>query len=407
MPKLKLTERNVAAIGHSDEEVIYWDATLSGFGLRVQPAPSDRKAFILRYRNDRKQQRFMTLGTSDLINAGKARKKAIGILSRVVDGEDPAKERRDASETPTLEQFLDRYLVEYAALNKKKSSIATDKINIRCQIYPNIRRTKRVTDIHRQDVDKMKAALKDKPGAFNRARAVLSKAMELAEEWEIRPQNSNPCRYVKQYRLENRERYLSAEEFAALGQALAESERTAIENPYAIAAIRLLIFLGARRGEILNLKWEDIDIERGLIMLPDSKTGKKPLFLNPPALEILDGLKRVKGNPYVIPGRKKGQPLADLKRPWNRIRRAAGLEGVRLHDLRHSFASVGAMGGVPLQIVGQLLGHSNMATTERYSHLANDPVKAANDAIGQQIAAAMNSNKETAEVISLSSKKGA
>ena len=153
--------------------------------------------------------------------------------------------------------------------------------------------------------------------------------MGLAEEWELRPQNSNPCRYVKEYKLESRERFLSSAEFAALGEALAESQRTATESPHSIAAIRLLIFLGARRGEILNLKWEEVDLERGIIMLPDSKTGKKPLFLNPPAIEVINSLKPVRNNPYVIPGEKEGQPLYDLKGPWRRIRKAAGLDPCR------------------------------------------------------------------------------
>ena len=223
MPKVKLTDRNVATIEHEEQEAIFWDTDLPGFGLRVMAAPSTRKTFILRYRNQKKQQRFMTLGREDIINAGKARKMALGVLSKVADGLDPAKARRDAAQVPTLEQLMDRYLEDYAVPNKKETSVNTDKINILQQIYPNIRRSKKVDEISKQDVDKMKANLKGKQASFNRARAVLSKAMELAEEWGYRHQNSNPCRNVRKYKLENRERFLSTEEFASLGKVLAEA----------------------------------------------------------------------------------------------------------------------------------------------------------------------------------------
>ena len=406
MPKVKLTDRSIAAIDHEDREAIHWDTEVTGLGLRVQPAPSDKMTFVLRYRNRRKQQRFMTLGKKGDINAGKARKMALSHLSKVAEGKDPAKELKDAAAAPTLEQLMNRYLDDHAIPNKKKSSVDADKINIARQIFPNIKPSTKVDEITQQDVDKMKANLKDKPGAFNRSRAVLSKAMELAELWGYRQQNSNPCHFVKQYPPKKLERFLSDEEFAALGEALAEGERTATESPYAIAAFRLLIFLGARRGEILNLEWKDVDLERGFIMLPDSKTGRKPLFLNAPTIEILGNLKRVKGNPYVIVGQKKGQPIADLKRSWQRIRKAAGITDCRIHDLRHSFASVGVVSKVPLQIVSTLLGHSKVSTTERYSHIDNDPVRAAGDAIANQIAAAMKQNTKTGEIVPFA-KKGA
>jgi len=393
------------------KEIFLWDAKETGFGVRAYNSIKSGKvllSYVIQYRepNDNRKTRRMKIGT-DRLSIAQARNKAKALLTSVELGENPVEKRQARGKAPTLKDLMDRYLDEYAKEHKKASSVKTDKINIRCQILAHIKPSKKVADVGRKDVDRMRANLKATPGAFNRARAVLSKAMGLAEEWELRPQNSNPCRYVKEYKLESRERFLSSTEFAALGEALAESQRTATESPLSIAAIRLLIFLGARRGEILNLKWEEVDMERGIIMLPDSKTGKKPLFLNPPAIEVINGLKSVKNNPYVIPGEKEGQPLYDLKGPWNRIRKAAGLEGVRIHDLRHSFASVGAMGGAPLQMISKMLGHANIATTEKYSHLANDPVRAANDAIGNQIAAAMNSSKETAEIIDPSSKKGA
>ena len=153
--------------------------------------------------------------------------------------------------------------------------------------------------------------------------------------------------------------------------------------------MRLLVFTGARLSEVLNLRWQDVDVERAKLWLPDSKTGRKALYLSAPALQVLADLPRLDGNPHVICGDKPGARLVNIQKPWRRIRARAGLEDVRLHDLRHSFASVAAAGGLSLPMIGKLLGHTQAATTQRYAHLAADPVRAANEAIGQRIAAMM------------------
>ena len=199
------------------------------------------------------------------------------------------------------------------------------------------------------------------------------------------------------------ERFLATEELARLGAVLSEAERTATELPSVIAAIRLLIFTGARLGEILSLQWRDVDFERACLRLPESKTGAKVIHLNAPAMEVLNGLAREEGNPWVIAGRLPGKPLVNLRRPWHRIREAAGLEDVRLHDLRHSFASVGVTSGLSLPMIGALLGHAQPATTARYAHLAADPLKQAADLIGDRIAAAMKGG--SGEVVELNGSK--
>jgi integrase len=264
--------------------------------------------------------------------------------------------------------------------------------------------------------------------------AVLSKMFNWAERHGYLPDGTNPCRHVEKYRESKRERFLSEAELAHLAVALAEAENNGSESPFAVAAIRLLIFTGARRGEILGLRWESVDLERAMLRLPDSKTGAKVIYLAPPALEILASLLRIERNPYVIAG-KGGEHWKVLKKPWRRIRDRAtvsiwadsddervsdsvanlaidlkrtptvsevrvgaekedidlptGLADVRLHDLRHTFASVGAAGGLSLPMIGRLLGHTQAATTQRYAHLAADPVRAANEAVAQRIATAM------------------
>jgi integrase len=209
----------------------------------------------------------------------------------------------------------------------------------------------------------------------------------------LRPDNSNPCRHVEKYREGRRERFLSQAELGRLGDALREAEQDKKCSPWIVAAIRLLTFTGARRNEILTLEWEHVSDEHASLMLPDPKTGRKAIHLSPPALAVLHAIPRLEGNAYVICGERPGRHLVNIEKPWRRIRAAAKLDDVRLHDLRHSFASVAASGGQSLVIIGKLLGHSQPATTARYAHLADDPVKAASDAVGRYIASAMDSGR--------------
>jgi integrase len=217
-------------------------------------------------------------------------------------------------------------------------------------------------------------------------------------------------RGVEKYRESARERYLTNAELLRLSEALSAAETVDESNPMAkhapkpenrlrkfdrhsIAAIRLLMLTGARLREILDAKWEHVDLERGMIFLADSKTGRKPIYVSAAAAAILSALPCFDGNPYIIPGEKKGQPRADLKRPWDAICAAAGLDGVRLPDLRYSFASVGAGASLGLPIIGKLLGHSQ-PSTQRYAHLDADPMRRAVETISSTIAAAMAGKRQ-------------
>jgi integrase len=246
------------------------------------------------------------------------------------------------------------------------------------------------------------------PAMANRALALLSHVLNVAAQRGERPDTPNPCRRIRKFKEERHQRFLSGDELARLGAALVEGETVGIPAPKeanrrhfigasAAAAIRLLLFTGARLREILHLRWEHVDIERGLLLLPDSKTGKKTIVLNAPALEILSAIERA--SDYVIAGADPTKPRADLKRPWSIVAKRAGLSDVRLHDLRHTFASVGASASLGLPIVGKLLGHTQSATTERYAHLDSDPLRRASNSIGEHIAAALKGKR--AEVIPL------
>jgi len=186
----------------------------------------------------------------------------------------------------------------------------------------------------------------------------------------------------------------------------AAQRRTTIDL-FAAAAIRLLLFTGARLNEILTLRWDEVDLEAGLLRLRDSKTGKKDVVLNAPAKAILAGLPRIEGNPYVIVGAKDGAHRVDLNKPWQVVRKLAGLDGVRIHDLRHTLASHGRAAGVSLSVVGGLLGHKNTATTAGYAHLWDDPLREASSKIGDRIARAMDGDTTGgAEVVPLRKPRG-
>jgi integrase len=219
--------------------------------------------------------------------------------------------------------------------------------------------------------------------------------MNLAEAWGLRLDGSNPVRHVKKYREDKRERYLTKAELQRLGAVLADPQTKAMESPFVVAAIGLLVLTGARLIEILTLRWEYVDLENEVLRLPDSKTGAKLIYLNAAAINLLRTMPRMAGNPYLIAGKNPGARLINLQKPWRRIRAKANLDDVRIHDLRHSFASVAAGTGMSLPMIGKLLGHSQPVTTARYAHLAADPIRAASNLIGAEIDAAMNSKKGT------------
>jgi integrase len=279
-------------------------------------------------------------------------------------------------------------LTKYAEPKKKYGSLRMDRINVRLHVLPALGQ-RLVQSITPADIATLHHNMRQTPGAANRVLALLSKMFGLAEQWGLRPQQSNPVHGIKRYRERKLERFLTMEELVRLGTVLHEAERTQTEMPSVIAAIRLLILTGARLGEILGLRWEGIDWQRGLAQLSDSKTGEKTLYLSPEALEILRDLPRQESNPYVLPGRHHGKPLVNPHKPWVRLCHQAKLEGVWLHDLRHTYASMGAALGLSLPILGKLLGHQQAATTQRYAHLAPDPVHEAAHRVGARLREAL------------------
>ncbi len=392
MPTIRINKRSVDAIQAGERDVISWDSELGGFGVRCRK--SGAKFYVLKYRH-LGRQRWFTIGqhgspwTPEL-----ARREARRLLGEVAAGNDPAQMRDQGKAAPTIHGMIDQFLSDHVEA-KRKSRTLTEYTRLFDKLVRPKLGNHRVEAVTRSEIAQLHHALRATPYQANRVLAILSKLFNWAERHGYRPDGSNPCRHVEKFKEEKRERFLSGEEVARLGAVLAELEREGSEMPSVIQAIRLLIFSGARLSEILTLRWSEVDVERRCLRLEDSKTGAKIIRLNAPALEILTSIVRVEGNPYVIIGRKAGHCLVNLEKPWRRIRAKAGLDDVRLHDLRHSFASVGASAGYGLPVIGALLGHTQTATTARYAHLADDPLRAANDAIGQRLRDALDGGRQT------------
>jgi integrase len=398
----KLTKRIVdAAKPASDREIFRWDGELRGFGLRVKP--TGVKSYIIQYRTRAGISRRLTIGQHGVLTAEEARKEAKIQLGRAAKGDDPATDKADARDGLSFAAFTERYLSDHAATKKKPSSVRMDRINLNKHIVPILGR-RRLDTIGRADVVRLHHSMRETPGAANRCLALLSKMMNLAERWSERPDGSNPCRHVEKYRENKRDRFLSADELARLGAACLRCEKEQkLGSPF-LALVRLLIFTGARLSEIQKAQWEWVDFKSGVIRLPDSKTGTKTIMLPTPALDVLARLARVDGNPYIITGEENWY-LVNVWKPWAVLCALAGLKDVRLHDLRHSFASIGAAGGMSLNIIGGLLGHRQTQTTARYAHLAADPLKTAANRIAAAIAATMNAKHVGAEVVPLKRKR--
>ena len=376
---MKLTRQAVEALQPGQ---FLWDRNLG-----VKATSTGAKIFVLGYHAGRRRRRF-TIGEFDRPwSVATAEKEAQRLLGLIATGVDPLAQSKRGRAVPTLREVLDR--VEREHLPKRKPTTAREYRRIFDAHLGPALGSRAITEISRADVAKLHHRLASTPRQANFAVAILSKVMNLAEAWDYRPLNSNPCR-IEKFREVRRERFLDVDELGRLGTVLADLERAGATSPHAIAAIRVLLLTGARVSEIVTLTWDMVDLDRGVARLSDSKTGAKTIHLSPPAVAVLAGLVREVGNPHVFIGRRPGAHLGDLRGVWGRVRAEADLKGVRLHDLRHSFASVGVSGGLSLPIVGRLLGHATPAMTSRYAHLAADPVHAAAAQIGATLQAALD-----------------
>jgi integrase len=375
---------------------------------------SGRKSFVVRYRpkgsGANGPKRFVTLGRYGVLTAEEARGRAKEILGVVAKGGDPASDMAEKQAAATFKEVVDLFLKEHVSA-KRKSSTAVGYASLLATYAVPALGSRKADAVTRAEVAHLHDQLKDKPYQANRLLAVVGSLYTFAERRGLVPEGRNPARKIERFPEDRRKRFLTPAELERLGAVIREGETVGIawrddsdapksrhlpreENQRSLlssdaaAALRLLIFTGARLREILHLRWEHVDLGRGLLLLPDSKTGRKTIVLNRPALEILSAHPR--GGSYVIRGTHPDRPRTDLKKPWSAVCRGARLEGVRLHDLRHTFASIGAGASLGLPIVGKLLGHSQAQTTARYAHLDADPLLRAANLIGDRIEKSMN-----------------
>lgn len=404
----------------TDRPRILYDPDLAGFGVRIMPPSSKNregtKTWIVEYRpgfgGRRAHKKRVSLGRVDIVSADDARRRARELLADVVSGAvDPATRISRARAAETIVELGPRYFAATNPFRKPRTRDLYDGL-WRLHILPSIGHS-RISELSKAQLQELHTSIGAKhPATANRVLILLSHFMEWCREADLVEFSSNPARGLRKFPSTKRDRHLSPEEFRRLGLAIKEAEtRGIIWNPrpdkevkhaprpcnrrvkicpFAAAALRLLIFTGARLREILNLEWSQVDLDRGILQLPDSKTGAKIIVLPAPAIEVLKRLgKRRSKDPkakFVIEGMDPSKPRPDLQRPWKMVRNEAHLSNFRLHDLRHSFASVGAASNLGLPVIGALLGHSDPSTTARYAHLAIEPLRAASDGISMKIA---------------------
>jgi len=378
----KITKRLVDSLQPSPVGRRIWDGELRGFGVRT--APSGVASYFLKYRTEAGRQRWRRIARTDEMAPEEARRIARGILNAVSRGDDPGAVKL------TVRELAARFLDEHVRPLKKPSTASGYETALNKHVLPALGELKaqKITSADLAELHRAVGGQRKHRYQANRTIAIISSMYTFAARRHIVPAGFNPTKGVERYREEGRERFLDVADLARLGDAIREAEAgTRPISPHVAAALRLLLFTGARLREILHLRWSEIDFERGLLVLPDSKTGKKPIILNAPALAILTDLPRA--SDYVIAGAGPTKPRADLKHPWKIVRDRAGLQGTRLHDLRHTFASFAAGGGLGLPVIGKLLGHTQAATTNRYAHLDANPLRRASERVAGEIAAAL------------------
>ena len=432
MATRKLTKKTIDALPIRDRVYIAYDNVLPGFGCRV--TPNGARSWIVEYRphggGRSVGKRRITLGSVSVLTPDQAREAAGDVLAKVRFGEDAPHDRAARRSSPMVADLIDEFMNEEIRPTRKPRTAELYDMYFRVHVAPALG-SKRAREVTSADVGKLHRKIGAKtPVTANRVVALLSSLFSWAAGRGRVPKDLNPARGITRYREQGREKFLSGEELARLGDALREAETVGVPwvvdesspkakhvpkdnrrtkvSPYATAALRLLLLTGCRLREILNLRWEEFDRERGMLLLPDSKTGRKPVILSGAAIAVLESIPRA--GDYVIAGLRPENARRDLKRPWEAIRHRAALGPIRLHDLRHTFAATGAGSNLGLPVIGKLLGHKRAETTSRYAHIAADPLKTAADAIASKLAAKMGepavAAKDGCKVIEADFKRG-
>ncbi|MGT2503865.1 tyrosine-type recombinase/integrase [Bradyrhizobium guangxiense] len=446
-----LTKRLVDGLMPEAKPYPRFDANLAGFGVRVHP--TGRKSYFVQYRNKHGRSRWFLLGVHGTITVEQARSDAKAVLQTVAQGADPADARKAFRKAPDVAELLDRYVAEHVRKRNKPSVRAELERVVDRYIRPALAPLK-VAAVTRGDIEKLHRSLAATPRQANVVRAICSKVFNLAEEWEYRPEGTNPCRKIARYSEHHRERFLSADELGRLGAILrqaeteglpwkitaegkstakhlpAERHRRTIYPRAVTAAVELLLFTGCRLSEVLGMRWEHVDLASGTIVLPNTKAGRQQtVSINAPARQVLLALRPddTQADPWVLPnqsrivaaiqekseaqsadGRRRQSFDGPLKKDameaaWQKIRAVAGLDDVHLHDLRHTVGTYAGQSGANAFLVRDLLRHSDLSMTHRYVNKSDDPVRTLNDLVGERIAASLEGRK-AADVVPISTR---
>lgn len=392
---MKLTKRLIDSFtyeGSNGRRDVRWDAAMPGFGVRIYP--NERKAFVLSYRVEGRK-RLMTLGNYGILTLDQARDQARAHLVSVIDGKDPLEQRRRAAQGETFKDLSVAYLERHAKAHKKSWKDDERRINkYLLPLWGNLK----VGHIKRADVAALHGKIgKQHPYEANRVLELISKMFSLARRWGfVEDDTLNPASDIDHYKEHKRDRWVKPEELPRLMAAIDQEQ-----NLYARAALWLYLLTGVRKSELLKACWEDVDMERRELRLPETKAGNTHYVpLSEAALSLLRKLPRVEGNPYLLPGRVEGHHLVNIDKPWQRVRRAAGIEDVRLHDLRRTVGSWLAQAGNSLHLIGKVLNHSSPSTTAIYARFGHDQVRQALEDHGKRLLGAAGETPK-AEVVKL------
>ena len=368
MPRIILTEARVKALRCRKTPYDIRDGNLKSFGVRVMP--SGRKRFFVHCQH-RGERVWRIVGDAGTLDAGEARLRAGELLSAIRRGEDSPREPGETLFEAVAETVMQRYERVW-----KPRTLYVNRSYLRRQILPHFA-GRRIADIDRREVRKWFASLSATPAAADRSMPVLSVIMREVEAMGLRPEDSNPCRGIRRYRRKGRERFLSDEEIRRLSERLSAH---ATRFPQQVAAIRLLLLTGCRKGEILTLLWSDY--REGHLFLRDSKIGPRTVWLSTTARNVLGTLDRT--GRWVFPASSGNTPKSDswLHSFWWKVRMEADLCDVRLHDLRHTHASLALREGESVLAIGRLLGHADPETTLKYTHPADAMVRDAAETVG-------------------------
>ncbi len=369
-------------------ERLYWDTKQPGLGLRVT---ANGKAYLcVQYRiRNSGQYRRVALGAYGSVTLDEARERARRFKSAALDGVDLQNERKKSASRLTFAALSDQWIDLHVRPKRSPRTLDDYQAKLRLYLLPKFGK-RAIEEIRRADVLALHKAMAGTPKVADYAVVVGKAAVNFGLKNELLPAGmANPFADIELYGGEGRERFLSGDEVARIGDTIVGLQGSGAISPWAAAAIRLLVLTGARKSEILTLRWDWVDLDQSALLLPTSKTGKRRIELNPAAIAVLRTIPRVVGNPHTICGRKSGTHLSNLDRAWRLVAERSKIEGCRIHDLRHTFASFAAADGLSLLMIGKLLGHTVPATTQRYAHLAETALKRANDALGAKLAGLM------------------